>query len=77
MSKSCKEEYRPRGLVRRGLYAYQLAWWLRHFPAKQLLVLNHGEVRIYRRGDEGIPMHAVAAPSLLPYSIPPCPAPPP
>ena len=46
LSESCEHEFPIEGLVRRGLYAYQLAWWLRHFPAKQLLVINHDEVGI-------------------------------
>ena len=43
--------------MRRGLYAYQLAWWLRHFPAKHLLVINHEEVWEYVCADaEGSPL---------------------
>ena len=33
-----------RGALRRGLYAYQLEWWLQHFPPEQLLVINYDEV---------------------------------
>ena len=32
------------GFVRRGLYVYQLEWWLKHFPPEQVLVINHDEV---------------------------------
>ena len=42
---NCTKEYRDEGLVRRGLYAYQLEHWLKHFDAKQFLILNHEEVR--------------------------------
>ncbi|GAX77036.1 hypothetical protein CEUSTIGMA_g4483.t1 [Chlamydomonas eustigma] len=31
-------------LVRRGLYVYQLDWWLRLFPPSQLLIINHHEM---------------------------------
>ena len=33
-------------LRRRGLYVYQLEWWLQHFPAEQLMVVNYHEVRV-------------------------------
>ena len=34
----------PQSYVRRGLYVYQLEWWLRHFPPEQFLILNHEQV---------------------------------
>ena len=33
-----------RGSVRRGLYVYQIEWWLQHFPAQQFLIVNYDEV---------------------------------
>ncbi len=32
--------------MRRGLYVYQLEWWLRHFPPEQFMVINQEEVRL-------------------------------
>ena len=74
----CKPEFPFDGYVRRGLYAYQLAWWLCHFPAKQLLVLNHEEVGTNMHENEEIPMHTVTVtpPPLRLFlldSSPPCP----
>ena len=66
----CKPEFPFDGYVRRGLYAYQLAWWLCHFPAKQLLVLNHEEVGTNMHENEGIPMHTVTV-TPPPPSLPP------
>ncbi len=41
---TCKPTFSgPHLLVRRGLYVYQIEWWLAHFPKEQLLVLNHEE----------------------------------
>ena len=37
--------YARNGIVRRGLYAYQLQHWLRFFPPEQIMVLNHEQVR--------------------------------
>ena len=39
-------QFSVNGIVRRGLYAYQLEHWLRFFPPEKLLVLNHEQVRI-------------------------------
>ena len=33
-----------RSWVRKGLYVYQLEWWLEHFHPSQLLVIKHEEV---------------------------------
>ena len=41
----CKPSGTVSGHVIRGLYVQQLQMWLRLFPAEQLLVLNHEEVR--------------------------------
>ena len=38
------------GILRRGLYVYQLEWWLMHFPAHQLLILNYDEVCLRQGG---------------------------
>ena len=57
MSK-CEYEFPKLGYVRRGLYVYQLEWWLKHFPPEQLLVLNHEEVWTsvdIREGDSSTP----------------------
>ena len=43
-------QFRRNGIVRRGLYAYQLRDWLRHFPEDQLMVINHEQAR---KGQEG------------------------
>ena len=37
-------QFSVNGIVRRGLYAYQLEHWLRFFPPEQMLVLNHEQV---------------------------------
>ena len=41
----CTQEHPRHGLVRRGLYVYQLEVWLRHFPPEQILVLHQEQVR--------------------------------
>ena len=45
IKRHCKSSGSIRGHVIRGLYVHQLQMWLRLFPAEQLLVLNHEEVR--------------------------------
>ena len=46
IKRHCKSSGSTRGHVIRGLYVHQLQMWLRLFPAEQLLVLNHEEVRV-------------------------------
>ncbi len=41
----CEHEYPVHGVVRRGLYAYQLQWWLHFFKPEQMLVINHEELQ--------------------------------
>jgi len=41
---TCRQDL-GRGSIRRGLYAYQIEWWLRHFKPEQLLIVNSEEVR--------------------------------
>ena len=36
--------FRRHGIVRRGLYAFQLRHWLRYFPPDQIMVINHDQV---------------------------------
>ena len=41
---TCSHVYSKFALVRRGLYAYQLEVWLKHFSPEQLMVINQDEV---------------------------------
>ncbi|GAX77037.1 hypothetical protein CEUSTIGMA_g4484.t1 [Chlamydomonas eustigma] len=43
----CQRPYSPYSLVQRGLYVYQLEWWLRLFKPEQLLILNHEEMKAW------------------------------
>ena len=40
----CSFEDRRAGVLRKGLYAYQLEWWLRFFRPEQFLVINYRRV---------------------------------
>ena len=60
----CEHEFPKEGLVRRGLYVYQLEWWLKHFPPEQLLVLNHEEVWTSVDGWMGMRKGAIRAPCM-------------
>ncbi|GAX76127.1 hypothetical protein CEUSTIGMA_g3570.t1 [Chlamydomonas eustigma] len=42
--------HRAPSILRRGLYAYQLKWWLQHFKPEQFLVISHN--RMYEDPDE-------------------------
>ena len=46
---TCRQDL-GRGAIRRGLYAYQLEWWLRHFRPEQLLIVNYEEVQANLEG---------------------------
>ncbi len=51
---SCRSDFTRAGIVRRGLYAYQLEWWLQHFRPEQFLLVNYEQVR-KRSSREGMP----------------------
>jgi hypothetical protein len=70
---TCRQDL-GRGAVRRGLYAYQLEWWLRHFKPEQLLIVNNEEVKAdfekafdrivaFLGQDPGIKRNATVSPS--------------
>ncbi|GAX77034.1 hypothetical protein CEUSTIGMA_g4481.t1 [Chlamydomonas eustigma] len=41
----CGKLFSSQALVRRGLYVYQLEWWLKLFKPEQFLIINHEEMK--------------------------------
>ncbi|GAX77033.1 hypothetical protein CEUSTIGMA_g4480.t1 [Chlamydomonas eustigma] len=41
----CHRQFSSTALIRRGLYVYQLEWWLKLFKPGQFLIINHEELK--------------------------------